>query len=339
MRRIGTLNDPKLAERFCDYLLTRSIDCSYDCRDQDGDRHDQDGKTGGNQSASSRPCDIWIRDESDVETAREEFQRFQASPDAETYDVPDQAARIRREEAARIARKKKNQRDARRVMKSRPSAAAMLGGVARQQAIPVTIAFVVAAVVIGFATNMGNPKPSSRFEQGVFHSLSFVDYRLYSATGDGFASIRRGQIWRFFTPMLLHGGAMHLAFNMIMLYMLGSALERLHGSFWYLVLILASQLAGMLLQVSLPDWLPAPLQGSFLVVGASGVVYGLFGFLWFRPRFDPSYPIQVPPSSVAVLVGWLLLCMTPIVPNIANGAHFGGLVAGIALAYVVPRTI
>lgn len=319
MRRIGSLPDRALAARFVDYLTTCSIEGSSD----------------GGESG----FDVWIRDEQDVERAREELARFRADPDAKEFDVSQQASRLRRERAAEQTRKLRIRKS---LEKKTGGGAPWRGGAAWQRKTPVTVGIIVIAVVIGFATNMGNPivtrdGKTLTTEAKIFRTLTFVDWGTYRETGDGFASLKGGQLWRLVTPMFLHGDAFHLAFNMIMLYMLGSALERIHGSLLYGGLILGTQIVGMLVQVLLPDWFPEGLRGSFNAIGASGAVFGLFGFLWFRPNFDPSYPIQIPPSSVVIMIGWLLICMTPLIQGIANGAHLGGLLAGMAAAAALPR--
>jgi GlpG protein len=53
---------------------------------------------------------------------------------------------------------------------------------------------------------------------------------------------------------------------------------------------------------------------------------------------DPSYPIHMVPMNVVLMLGWLVACMTPLIPNVANGAHLGGLLAGM-LAALVGRAI
>jgi len=182
-------------------------------------------------------------------------------------------------------------------------------------------------------------------------ALSFVDptdpdYIESSVTEsrrDPFASIRKGQIWRLVTPMFLHGDTMHLLFNMVWIFILGSAIERLQGSVFLAVLLVVTQIAGMMLQVMLPgpESLPpllSALAGTPFAIGASGAVYGLFGYLWIRPTLDLDYPIHMAPMNVMLMLGWLVLCMTGMFGNIANGAHLGGLLAGVAIAYFVsPR--
>ena len=137
--------------------------------------------------------------------------------------------------------------------------------------------------------------------------------------------------------MFLHGSIFHLLFNMLWIFYFGSVIERLHGSLFFLVLTMCAQIAGMMLQVSLPvtDALPETLHGSPFAVGASGAVYGLFGYLWVRPAVDASYPIRLLPTQIMLMLGWLVLCMTPLIPNVANGGHLGGLFAGMLAAMVI----
>jgi GlpG protein len=214
---------------------------------------------------------------------------------------------------------------------------------ARQSNIPITIAIIVCSVVASLTSHFGSPRGSrdpgkTTLEQKAYYTLSFVDRRDYETSGDAFGSIRKGEIWRLITPMFLHGDELHLAFNMLWVFFLGSAIERLHGSIFLLVMVLITQSAGMMLQVMLPDasYIPESLRGSPFAIGASGAVYGLFGFLWLRPLIDKSYPVVLVPMNVAMMLGWLVLCLTPMGQNVANGAHLGGLVSGIAMALIGP---
>lgn len=327
MRRIGTLADGSLATRFCDYLVTLSIDATADREDDTA-------------------WNIWIRDESDVEKAREELLAFEGAPDSDRYQVAEEVSRIRNDRIEEEQRRIKQHREIVQSMPSQSVPGTLSGASVRQQNIPVTIGIIAIAIVASFTSNFGNPRGSrvegkTTLEQKTYFGLSFVDRREYVASqGDSFASIRKGEIWRFVTPMFLHGDIFHLAFNMLWIFFLGSAIERLHGSVFFFLLTMSTQIAGMMLQVMLPeaDFLPKELHGSPFAIGASGAVYGLFGYLWIRPMVDPSYPIHLVPMNVALMLGWLVLCMTPLIPGVANGAHLGGLMAGM-LAALVGRAI
>jgi GlpG protein len=63
-------------------------------------------------------------------------------------------------------------------------------------------------------------------------------------------------------------------------------------------------------------------------VGISGVVYALFGYLWMKGRVEPEQGMILHPSSVRIMLLWLLLGFTPFFP-FANGAHIGGLIVGM----------
>ena len=335
MRRIGTLSNEAEARRFCDYLFTQSIDAAFDSSIESS-----------NESETSDRWDIWIREEKDVETAKTAFVAFQENPSDEKYEVGGEAEKLRH---AQVADEQRRLREQKKLRRSMPASSTRMPGTGiggaiegRQHSIPVIIATIAIAVLLSFASNFGKLKPTINLkdlssEERVFLSMSFVDLRDYHDNEDAFASVRKGEIWRFFTPMYLHGSTIHLAFNMIWLYLLGSAIERLQGSWFVALLLLGTHLAGMLLQVSLPDASSLPpmlsqLAGSPFAIGASGAVYGLVGYLWIRPLVDPGFHLQLTPNNIYLMLGWLVLCMTPMIPNVANGAHIGGLFAGIAIA-------
>ncbi|WP_286177542.1 rhomboid family intramembrane serine protease [Stieleria mannarensis] len=336
MRRIGTLTDPDLARRFADFLFTLSIECNVDIEDAPG----PDGV------AAAKTCNLWIRDESHVPRAKQELEAFLQAPTDEKYRVGEEAERIRKQRQSDEKRKKRLQQKVNPKSPAAGGAGGMLGVPTRQQTIPVVIAMVILSVIASFSTGFGQPKPSQvpgelSTEETIFYGLSFVDWRDYVINNDPLASIKKGQVWRLVTPLFLHGDTYHLAFNMLGIFFLGSAIERLQGSWFMAFLLLASGIFGGLVQIwlppeeALPDFL-AGLAGSPFSIGASGAVYGLFGYLWIRPALSPSYPVRMMPSNVAIMLGWLVFCIF-YVERIANGAHLGGLIAGVVIAAVVSR--
>ena len=327
MRRIGTSEDGSLAHRFCDYLLTLDIDAAVDVE----------------RGGASDKWDIWIRNEDEVERARSEWTQFQAAPDAPRYDLAEEAARVReRRVEAHLNRMRVHGPNAPKAESApRPAPQPEIHNAAesRQPGIPVTIAIIVISVAVSFTSHFGDPRPSrnpeeTTLEEKTYDTLSFVDRRDYAIDEDPFASIKKGQLWRFVTPMFLHADEFHLAFNLFWIIFLGSAIERSSGSAFLVALVLITQTAGMLVQVSLPTEpvILESLRGSPFDMGASGAVYGLFGFLWLRPHVDRSYPVRLVPINVVLMIGWLVACWFPAFPNGANGAHLGGLVAGILVA-------
>ena len=86
------------------------------------------------------------------------------------------------------------------------------------------------------------------------------------------AEVASGEYWRLLTAGFLHGNLIHIATNMISLYMLGMPLERILGRGRFLVIYLLS-LLGSSVSVLL-------FSGPFVpTIGASGAIYGLMGAL------------------------------------------------------------
>jgi GlpG protein len=149
--------------------------------------------------------------------------------------------------------------------------------------------------------------------------------------GRGLEAVKNGQIWRLFTPVLLHApvfggggfnfmGLLHIAFNMLWVYDLAPLIERKHGSWYLLALALVIGVGSNLTQYFLAG-------ANF--IGFSGVVYGLLGFLWLRGKTDPRYGVFLNPGIVTFMLIWLAFCVL-MTSGVANGAHLGGLVIGAA---------
>jgi GlpG protein len=60
----------------------------------------------------------------------------------------------------------------------------------------------------------------------------------------------------------------------------------------------------------------------------------LLGYIWIKGKFDPSSGLYLHPHTVAMMLIWFVLCMTPLVPRIANGAHAVGLGLGVLWGFL-----
>lgn len=141
---------------------------------------------------------------------------------------------------------------------------------------------------------------------------------------------RGGQVWRLLTPMFIHFGPFHLIFNMFWLRDLGGLLERRFGALRFGGLIVATELVSSFAEYFMGT--------STAFGGMSGVVYGLFGFVWVLGRLDPAgFGYSLTSQTVSLMMIWFFLCFTGALGPIANYAHAGGLVAGAGLAWIVSR--
>jgi GlpG protein len=64
--------------------------------------------------------------------------------------------------------------------------------------------------------------------------------------------------------------------------------------------------------------------------GMSGVVYGLFGYVWMKGKYSPHEGMALHPQTVFYMIAWFVLCFTGWVGSIANSAHAVGLLMGMA---------
>ena len=137
--------------------------------------------------------------------------------------------------------------------------------------------------------------------------------------------IVQGQIWRLFTPMLLHGSILHIGFNMYALYAIGPGLERYYGRKRYLLLYVLAGFTGNVASF---------LLSSVDSLGASTAIFGLIGaeavFLYQnRQIFGPA----ARRSLINVIVIVLLNLAISLSPGIDLWGHVGGLIGGSLYAW------
>jgi membrane associated rhomboid family serine protease len=188
---------------------------------------------------------------------------------------------------------------------------------------PVTTALIVANVAIfllqGLAPAIASP---------------FALWPLAASAATG------GQVafypWQVVTYGFLHGGLMHLAFNMFALYMFGGAIELVVGARRYVTYYLVCVVAAALTQLGF-----AALTGDiYPTVGASGGVFGLLlAYAVYFPRNRVMLlfpPIPIPARWFVVIYAGieLFLGVTGTQSGVAHFAHLGGLVGGAAMLFL-----
>lgn len=156
------------------------------------------------------------------------------------------------------------------------------------------------------------------------------------AEGPLFTKIREGEIWRLFTPCVLHRDLLHILFNMIWLWVLGRPIEQRIGWWRTLILTLVVGVAANTVQY---------LMSGPLFLGYSGIVMGLAGFIWMRERISPWEGYPLPRATILFLVFFVLAMFVlqalsffvqissdlPFVLSIANSAHIAGAILGALL--------
>ncbi|MFZ6750679.1 rhomboid family intramembrane serine protease [Undibacterium sp. Ren11W] len=148
---------------------------------------------------------------------------------------------------------------------------------------------------------------------------------------EGLSDILHGQVWRLVTPMFIHFGIMHFVFNMMWVWDLGKLIQAKKGAGFYVVFVLVVASMSNLAQYLFAH---SPYFG-----GMSGVVYGLFGYIWIRGRYDAKFSADLPKTTVNMMLIWFLLCWTGLLGPIANWAHTVGLLVGALWAYLGTRSI
>lgn len=311
MRLLTSLHGKAKAESLVAYLLTQQIST-----------HVEPGK-------SSEDWEVWIRDEDRLSDAKRELLVFLEEPDHPRYaEAVKSAHSIVERQKKKRQETNKNIRTGRQVFRGGP--------MSMNRVPPVTLTLLIISAVLSLLTNFMKPRDSKSMGATVMNELQFVSFEDYSkGNNDPAASLKKGEFWRTITPMFLHGNTFHLLFNFIAMIQLGKIVENMEGTWRYILLVLATGIFAALLQGMTPE----SLMGNPFFGGLSGVVYGVFGFLMAKSWFQPNFGFRISDVSVMIMVGWLILGFTGLLGReIANLAHLGGFVAGIAIGFFAATT-
>ena len=132
-----------------------------------------------------------------------------------------------------------------------------------------------------------------------------------------------GWWWQLFTSMFVHANIIHIAGNMLFLLIFGLRGEEMFSLPEYLSIYILGGLAGNLLSLL--------LGLDFVSVGASGAIFAMLGACLIYARRSIGQSIMG-----ALIFGFFLLMMSS-GENVNYLAHIGGLVAGLAMGYVLAR--
>ncbi len=246
--------------------------------------------------------EVWIVDEDDVKHAEQLLAKFRDAPGDAEYEDVSKAAKQKRKRARKEAKEEVPYIDVRTKIFGK-------GSVSRGN---LTIFLIVVSVVVALFSQLGK-------------NFDFLLKFFITQYTVGLSEIGDGQFWRLFTPIFIHFGPMHLAFNMLWLYDLGNMIEDRKGS-WFLGIFVA--IVAALSNLAQFLW-SGPVFG-----GMSGVVYALLGYVWMKSKYDPNSRLFLHKTTVIMMLGWFFLCFTGLMGNIANAAHAGGLFIGVAWGFL-----
>jgi len=287
MRLIGHLPNEASASTFSDFLYVEGITNEV-----------ESGKDG---------WAVWIHSEDEWPKAKEMLAVFLGNPADPRYRK--QAAQARQLKAAAAA--KEEETEGGMLDRTKVFRATMPYGVG-----PLTCVLVGLSLVVQFLSVAG-------YEERILQELYMTAITVKGNMREwsrGLPEISQGEFWRLFTPILVHGGWVHLLLNMMWLLDLGSMIEGRRSTGLMGLLVVALAVASNLGQY---------LMFSANFCGMSGVVFGLLGYVWMKGKFDPSSGLFLHPHTVAMMLIWFFLCLTGVIPNIANGAHVVGLALGV----------
>lgn len=177
---------------------------------------------------------------------------------------------------------------------------------------PVTTFLLVFAILVALFTQLGQQ----------FTSYFFIADIQYYPRGWNFFEGEWQFLWRSFSPIFLHFSIEHLIFNSLMVWYIGSLLERNIGSIWFGILVFGCAAVSNYSQL---------LDSGPLFGGLSGVAYGLvvFAFLYQKQQRQ----LFIPKGMFTLAFVWMVLGFTQVLSliglgNMANVAHLSGALAG-----------
>jgi GlpG protein len=298
LRQIGTLprsSDPTVLG---DYLLSQGV-TSRAIESNDG-------------------WAIWVHNEDHIPRALEALTVYERNPADPRFSDATRQAREAQQESERLDRHyRQNVRDLATTWDRVP-----------WRRRPLTMLLIGACVALYVAARLS--PPVDRWLDA--HWLFFPSNLNPHALSHGLDAIARGEIWRLVTPVLLHGGLIHLLFNAWAMLVLSTLVETRHGTLKLLALVAASAVVSNVTEYLFDLFLYKELAPW---VGISGVVYALFGYLWIKGVVDPEAGLILHPLTVRIFLLWLLvgffgpMRMPGGAVQMANGAHLGGLLTGM----------
>jgi rhomboid protease GluP len=157
-----------------------------------------------------------------------------------------------------------------------------------------------------------------------------MDYYVIQQYGQCNLFVLNGAYWQLFTSMFVHVSIVHLLVNMFFLLIFGLRAEEMFNIQEYLLIYFLGGLVGNLLSLAFGPYSASGVP--FVSAGASGAIFGVFGACTIYVRR------AIGQSIITALMYAFFLFMINIGPGVNFLAHFGGLVVGLLIGYVLGAT-
>lgn len=151
-----------------------------------------------------------------------------------------------------------------------------------------------------------------------------------------FEKISQGEVWRLFTPCLLHNDILHILFNVLWLILLGKQIEQRLGTARYIFFIFVTGIFSNTCQY---------LMSGSNFIGFSGILCAMLTFIWMRQRVAAWEGYPLPKATITFMMFFIFAVFflqlisfyfetqqqTSFSPGIANTAHLSGALIGAIL--------
>lgn len=362
MRLIGSLQNEKNGQKFSRYLDKQGIANHIETHTN---------KNWGSSSYGDQECQIWVHDEKDVAKVIELFQQYALNPDQPEFATV--APRTRLSDTAHNPKSGWNQKPLGWITKGLLFVCTAL--LLFSELYTPNLPPVLAGSIFGLYTSPiekkllydypelyqlidqyitlygtdGLEHPEQITPEGkillekikktpVWKGVYAYYFKEEGLHAQLFGKIREGEIWRLFTPALLHADLLHLFFNMLWLLVLGKQMEQRLSPSRYCVFLLMSGVFSNTSQY---------LAGGPNFLGFSGILCGMLTFIWVRQKKAPWEGYQLSQSTfyfmMIFIFGMAFLQLASFlleqsfhyaIPiNIANVAHLSGALIGYLLGY------
>lgn len=163
-------------------------------------------------------------------------------------------------------------------------------------------------------------------------STNDTAYMLRSGALNVSLVIDRGEYYRLFTSMFMHGGFSHIFNNMLVLFCIGDNLERAVGHVKYLIMYIAGGLLANIAALIYYD----VMNMNVCCVGASGAIFSVVGALFYIVLVNKGRLEDLSAAKLGLFIVMSIYLGLQSATT-SNSAHIGGLAAGFILAVLIYR--